>query len=408
MSGTGFDPSVRTGGADPDDDRWYTDWELDEWDEVAEVPGVEPLRGQNRVAKWAVWTSFALVTVLMLVIGYVGWWYLGRVQPDTGAPPEAVEFIVADDDTLELVADRLQATGLVEDASVFLWYIDQKGGLELTPGYYELRTNLHIGDVLARLRTPPAETYQRITFPEGFTLRQMANRLADQQPLLDAEEFLAAARTATIPDVYGRPAGETWAEGLLFPDTYQISNADNEAQVIERMVGLMERVAVNQEDLAEGAAALGLTPYQVLIVASMIEKEAKLDADRPKIARVIYNRLDIDMLLQIDAAVYYGTDVDAPFSQLRQIDTPYNTYMHHGLPPTPIANPGRASIRAALNPAPDPPPGDPICRDLPDPTVGCHYVFYVLANDQGGHAFAATEEQHAANVAAARAAGLLG
>jgi UPF0755 protein len=117
------------------------------------------------------------------------------------------------------------------------------------------------------------------------------------------------------------------------------------------------------------------------------------------------------MELQVDASVLYGRDVagidpDTPFSELRQIDTPYNTYMHTGLPPTPIANPGRASIRAALNPAPNPPPGDPICVNLPEPSQ-CYYFFYVLANEEGGHAFAATFEQHDANVAAARAAGLL-
>lgn len=405
---TGFDPAVRTGGADPEDDRWYSDWAIDEWDEVGEAASVEPLRGQNRVAKWAVWVSFALVTVLVLVVGYVGWWYLERVQPEVEGPAETVLFTVRESDDLDRVAARLQARGLVEDASVFTWYVDQKGGLELTPGFYELRTGAHIGDILAGLRTPPGETYQRVTFPEGFTIEQIANRLADEQPQLDAERFLEAARAASIPDAYLRPNGETSIEGLLFPDTYQISNADNEAQVIERMVGLMERVAINQEDLVEGAAALGRTPYEVLIIASMIEKEAKLDVDRPKIARVIYNRLYIGMPLQIDATLLYGQPRGASPSALAEIDGPYNTYTRDGLPPTPIANPGRASIRAALHPASNPPPGDPVCRDLPDPTVNCLYLYYVLANEDGGHAFAATLEQHNANVRAARAAGLLG
>jgi UPF0755 protein len=140
----------------------------------------------------------------------------------------------------------------------------------------------------------------------------------------------------------------------------------------------------------------------------MIEEEAKLDEDRPKIARVIYNRLYVQMPLQIDATVYYGQDRSIPFPDLRQIDTPYNTYLRMGLPPTPISNPGRASIRAALNPAPNPPPGDPVCQALPDPTQNCIYLYYVLANAEGGHAFAVTAEQHQANVDAAAAAGLLG
>jgi len=204
-----------------------------------------------------------------------------------------------------------------------------------------------------------------------------------------------------------RPQGVTSLEGLLFPDTYQVSNADNEPQVVERMVTLMERVA-NQEDIETKAAIQGRTPYEVLIVASMIEKEAKLDEDRPKIARVIYNRLYLGMPLQIDATLLYGQPRGTSPSAMRDVDTPYNTYMHTGLPPTPIANPGRASIQAALNPSANPSVGDPICQVLPDPTQNCIYLYYVLANEQGGHAFAVTLEQHEANVQRARDLGLLG
>jgi UPF0755 protein len=204
-----------------------------------------------------------------------------------------------------------------------------------------------------------------------------------------------------------RPPGVSSLEGLLFPDTYQVSNADNEAQVVERMVTLMERV-VSQENLDTKAAILGISPYDILIIASMIEKEAKLDVDRPKIARVIYNRLFIGMPLQIDATLLYGQPKGSSPSALSEVDSPYNTYMHTGLPPTPIANPGRASIQAALNPSPNPSVGDPVCQVLPDPTQNCIYLYYVLADENGGHAFAVTLEQHEANVQRARDLGLLG
>jgi UPF0755 protein len=143
----------------------------------------------------------------------------------------------------------------------------------------------------------------------------------------------------------------------------------------------------------------------------MIEREAKLPEDRAKIARVIYNRLGVFSpypQLQIDATLLYNQDPARSIGELRQIDTPYNTYMYAGLPPTPIANPGRASIRAAATARPgDLPPGDPLCRDLPDPTVGCRLTYYVLADADGRHAFAVTLEQHEANVQRARDAGLL-
>jgi peptidoglycan lytic transglycosylase G len=390
---------------EPDLDRRHSDWELDEWDEVGEVPAVEPLRQQTRIIKWAVWIAFALTVVLILVAGYVGWWYLGQTKPE-GERGASVAFTVLDDDDLDSLATRLLDEGFIVDESVFKWYVDRQGGLEITPGFYQLPTNDHMGNVLARLRTPPDQTYLRVTFPEGFTLEQMAERLAEVSPRLDADAFLRAADSPLAPARF-RPPGVSTLEGLLFPDTYQVSNADNEAQVVERMISIMERVA-DQENLEAKAAELDMTPYQVLVVASMIEKEAKLDEDRPKIARVIYNRLQIEMNLEIDSAVRYGAPPDVTeFSLMRQIPGPYNTYLNPGLPPTPIANPGRASIRAALNPAANPPPGDPICQVLEDPTQGCIYLFYVLANEQGGHAFAVTGEQHQQNVQRAAELGLL-
>jgi UPF0755 protein len=340
-----------------------------------------------------------------MVAGYVGWWYLDQTKPD-GERGGPVAFTVLETDDLDSLTSRLLSEGFIVDESVFKWYVERKGGLEITPGFYQLPTNDHMGNVLARLRTPPDQTYLRVTFPEGFTIDQMAERLAEVSPRLEAEAFLQAANSPLAPARF-RPGGISTLEGLLFPDTYQVSNADNEAQVVERMIGIMERVA-DQENLEAKAAELNMTPYQILVIASMIEKEAKLDEDRPKIARVIYNRLSIEMNLAIDAAVRYGAPEGVTeFSLMRQIPGPYNTYLNPGLPPTPIANPGRASIRAALNPAANPPPGDPVCRVLDDPTQGCNYLFYVLANEEGGHAFAVTDEQHQANVARAAELGLL-
>jgi UPF0755 protein len=385
--------------------RERSTWSVDEWDEVGEVPAVEPMRRQNRIVKWAVWLVLVLVAALVIVAGYVGWWYLGTVRPD-GELTEPVAFTVESGDTMVTLTDRLQTQGFVDDADVFRWYIDQKGGLELTPGFYQIRKGDHMGNVLARLRTPPDQTYQRVTFPEGFTIEQMADRLAETVPRLDRDAFVEAATDGSIRSRFS-PPGEQSLEGLLFPDTYQISNADNEAQVVERMAALMERVAGGQEDLEPGAEALNFSPYEIMIIASMIEKEAKLDEDRPKIARVIYNRLFLGMNLQIDATLYYQGDRGTPFPELRRTPGPYNSYLNAGLPPTPIANPGRASIAAALQPAPNPPAGDPICQALEDPTMACLYLYYVLADADGGHAFAATLQQHEANIQRAAEQGLL-
>jgi UPF0755 protein len=411
---TQLDPLLPEAQVDPDS-RPALDWPTDPWDATDQTGSVERLRRQTRPIKWIVWTSMVVVVVGILLAGAVGWWYLGKINPE-GAPGDVQSFTVNEDDDLTAVSERLVAEGLISDADVFEWYVERNGGLELIPGYYEIRPNDHMGNVLGRLRTPPGQTYTKVTFPEGFTVERMAERLDTSVDRLVAEEFLTAATDGSIRATW-QPPGVTTLEGLLFPDTYQVSNAESEGQVIERMIALMERVG-DQEDIVNKSAALGRTPYETLIIASMIEREARIPEDRAKISRVIHNRLFLSAAdpgnpfpLQIDATLLYGRDQagldpEIPFSELRGIDTPYNTYLRPGLPPTPIAAPGRASIQAALNPAPNPPPGDPICAELPNPTQ-CYYLFYVLADEDGGHAFASTLEQHLRNVDAARQAGLL-
>jgi UPF0755 protein len=135
----------------------------------------------------------------------------------------------------------------------------------------------------------------------------------------------------------------------------------------------------------------------------MVEREAKVPEDRAKIARVILNRIYFGMPLQIDATLFYNQPPNTPFDTLLNTDTPYNTYMHGGLPPTPIANPGKASIQAALNPAPNPDACPTNTADEP-----CALLFYVLADSDGRHVFATNARDHETNVNAARAAGLLG
>ncbi len=390
------------------DDRPAIDWPRDPWDDVDRTGSVERLRRQTRPVKWVAYSAMVLTVVAILIAGAVGWWYLGKLNPE-GPPGEVQSFTVLAEDDLDSISERLAAEGLISDAGVFRWYVERDGGLEIEPGYYEIRPNDHMGNVLGRLRTPPGQTYTKVTFPEGFTVARMAERLDASVERMSADDFVAAAADPAITSAW-RPDGVSSLEGLLFPDTYQVSNAESEGQVIERMIALMERVG-RQEDIEAKAAALGRTPYEILVVASLIEREAKVPQDREKISRVIHNRLFVGMNLQVDASVLYGRDLagvdpQTPFAELRQIPGPYNTYLNAGLPPTPIANPGRASIRAALNPAPNPPPGDPICRDLPEPS-DCYYFFYVLADEDGSHVFAATAEQHEQNVARARADGLL-
>ena len=381
-----------------------TRWRADPWDDpdVTDALLVERVRRQHRSVKWFVWLLMYAGMAGIVLAGGVGLWYSEKVNPK-GDPGTPINFTVNDDDTIESVSQRLMDDGLVSEAWVFEWYVENHGGLELTPGYYQIRPSEHMGNVMRILSTPPSETYTTVTFPEGFTYERMAARLEEKVPRLSAVEFGRASTDGSIRSIW-QPPEITSLEGLMFPDTYQVSNGESERQVIQRMVQLMERVA-RQEDI-ETLAPGGFTPYQVLIVASLIEREARVPEDRAKIARVIYNRLYLGMPLEIDASLYYHQNPDLPFSDLKAIDTPYNLYLHTGLPPTPIANPGRASIEAALHPVANPSLGDPLCVALPD-GAPCIYLYYVLADEEGRHAFAVTYEQHLVNVQAARDKGLL-
>lgn len=386
-------------------------WHEDPWDAAPDVDEVEALRPERHVAKWVSFGALALVNVLIIAAGFAGWWYVRQANPAGGVgAPVAVQ--VAEGETLHDLSVQLEGLGIVQSASFFRRYVDDHGGLTPVAGLYNIPTGDHVGNVLRRLRTPPSETITRVTFPEGFRLRQMAARLADKIPQFDAASFLQLATTDTSIASVFRPAGVTSLEGLLFPATYDVSNADTERQVIERMVAQMERVARDQEEIDRIAPTitggrgkvLNLTPYQVLIVASMIEREAKTEQDRPLIARVIYNRLATGMRLQVDATVLYGAPAsmlppaveNIDVNALRAMDNAWNTYTRDGLPATPIANPGRASIEAALHPAPDPSTGSALCAGVP--AAQCMYLYYVLHDAAGNHSFSVTDAQFQADV----------
>lgn len=380
-------------------------WRTDPWDDVEVVAetsteqlpkSFDEVRGPLRLV-----VSVILATVLLL--GVSGWWVIRQLNP-AGTPGVAVNFTVNEGDTVASIAARLHDAGIIKNQTLFRWYVSTRGGLDLIPGYYSLRPNDNAGDVVAALSVAPSNTFQSVTFPEGMTVAQMAERLASKMTFMTASDFVAAATDGSVVSEL-LPKGGTSLEGLLFPDTYQVAGDDTESRVVSRMANMMQRVAT-QVDLVAGAKARGYTPYEILIIASMIEREAKVAEDRPKIAQVIYNRLAEKMALEIDAAVKYGQDPSMTWTQMKETNTPYNTYINKGLPPTPIANPGRASIKAALAPAGVPPKDDEACVGLAAGTK-CQYLYYVLSDSQGGHAFATTYEQHLANVEKAKVAGLL-
>ena len=207
-----------------------------------------------------------------------------------------------------------------------------------------------MSNIVAALRTPPAQTFIKVTFPEGSRSPRWPPASRSVPRLTPAS---SQPRPRTVRSARARP-GVTSLEGLLFPDTYQVGGGEAERRSCRGWCadGRSARSLGHRELPEQGR----LSPYQVLIVASMIEREAKIDEDRPKIARVIYNRLARHAPADRRRALLRAGRQHAVQHVDRRIDSPYNTYLHAGLPPTPIANPGRRSIEAALNPASNPDP----------------------------------------------------
>jgi uncharacterized YceG family protein len=225
---------------------------------------------------------------------------------------------------------------------------------------------------------PPPPKPFRVIFPEGFTRAQMAQRVqavariakrkSGKPVAISSPTYLTATRKLAVPCF--TPHRQSTAEGFLFPATYDFLGKTSSRQLVQAQVKAFCR-NWKQVGLAH-AKSKNLTPYDVLVIASLIEGEAVIDSDRPKIAAVIYNRLHLHMTLGIDAALRYALDIPGTESihesQL-QNPTPYNLRLHAGLPPTPIGNPGLASLKAAAHPA------------------KVDYLYYVAEPDKRHHFF---------------------
>lgn len=272
-------------------------------------------------------------------------------------------------DIAALLADR----GVIRNQLAFKMVVRwSEVGDKLQPGTYELRQGEPYNQIVNKLVKGPPVTSWQVTVPEGFTVQDIGRRLSAQTPLNYVQFLNLAANYAPsfqseFPWLAQDPRPSL--EGYLFPKTYRVDKDDRPAAVIRRM---LKQYRIETRKLDWGRAKRrNLTSYETLIVASLIEKEAALDRERPVIAASIYKRMSRRMRLQIDATVQYALPEHKPRLSLEDlaIESPYNTYRNYGLPPTPICNPGLASIKAALNPSKQ------------------GYLYYVLVDRKGRHYF---------------------
>jgi UPF0755 protein len=297
-------------------------------------------------------------------------------------PSGKVTVVIPKGSSTSEIGDILEEKGVVSSSLGFriASYLEG-GGEDIEAGKYTLTKGLSAKDALADLveEEPEGPTIVRVTFPEGSWLVQFADTL-EANTGLSAEEFESLSTSGEIRSRY-QPDDVDTLEGLLFPATYDISEKQNVEDVVRLLVDEFDERLKSAG--AKRAEKLGITPYEAAIVASMIEAEAFVDAERPKIASVIYNRLEAGTPLGIDATIIYGTGErgrDLTTEDLEE-DSPYNTRINVGLPPTPIGSSGDSSLEAALHPAK---------TDL---------FYYVLTDCEGHHAFSETYEEFLVNKA---------
>jgi len=330
-----------------------TETELYDQDDDEYEEEYEYIRPERR--GWVRKVLFVCLVLLLLgivVAGAAGVWVMRQIDPP-GDPGDEVVLTIPRGSSSAAIGNLLESRDVITNATVFRYYVRYKDAGGFLAGDYTFRENLAMGDVLEILDEGPARAPSiNVTVPEGLTLAQVARRIEEKLPGRTAQAFLDAANSGEIRSKF-QPPEVTSMEGLLLPETYSVEDKEDEAALVRRMVADLDKVAT-ELGYDDAPNRVGLTPYQLITLASLVEAEAQVDAERPMVARVLYNRLAQDHALELDATVYYALGRapgdDAPGFD-RSVDSPYNTYLHKGLPPTPIIMPGRASLEAAINPA---------------------------------------------------------
>jgi UPF0755 protein len=289
-----------------------------------------------------------------------------------------VEVEIKQGANLTQIAEMLAEKGVVDDAFVFRLYVQEQGKEKnLLPGTYRLITGDEYKSILNIITVGEKQVIYKLIIPEGFTLNQVKERIIEDIPFVELQELESALDINTYKDSYEFLSDKTSLEGFLFPKTYDITVQYSAKNIVEMLI-TQYQLETQSLDWSY-AAANNFSSYDILKIASLIEREAYIPEERPLISAVIYNRLKINMLLQIDATVRYALNKwegIVTFDDL-EVESPYNTYKYTGLTPTPICSPGLAAIKAALEPA------------------DADYLFYVVIDEKTHqHEFSKTFQEH--------------
>jgi UPF0755 protein len=377
--------------------------EADERDVYA---GPKPPRGRRPRSKHrrprgrhqSLITAFIVVAILVVVGG--GLWYAGSVVrsfivgEDYDGPGEGkVTILVADGQTLRQVGNTLVAKGVVKSVRAFTNAAEADSRTSrLQPGTYQLKLHMKAADAVALLLDPASRVQLTFTIIPGMTVKKAFERIAANTKIT-VDQLNQAAKN---PTAIGLPA---WAkdgklEGFLHPETYTLQPTDTATSALKMIIGQTLKIMTDDNFVAK-AQQQGRTPYEALIIASLVVGEG-LPKDYGKISRVVYNRLNLNQgqtygHLQFDSTTLYGRQFQAnppsgavTTAELQNPSDPYSTYKNKGLPPTPIGNPDKAALDAAVNPEPGP------------------WFYFVKFDKAGNSKFATTYAEHKANIQQAK------
>ncbi len=311
--------------------------------------------------------------VALVVVAVVGYLHVNKDINPSGKPGRTVTVAVPAGTSTARAADLLAKDGVIHGSTVFEWYLRLKGVGTVLPGTYQMATNEPYSTALYTLQQGPLPVTYQVVVPEGFTVRQIAAAVGHLKGAgISEKAFLEAATGGQVRSPY-EPARSTDLEGLLFPATYPVQQGETADELVEYMVATFDTHAATL-GLTAAAQRLGYSPYQVITVASVVEREVKFEADRGGVASVIYNRLLRGIPIGAESTLLYGLG-DPKGPVVITTPNPYNTLVNKGLPPTPISNPGIPSLEAAMNP--------------PKTT----YLYWVEINPDGATSFASTNAQ---------------
>ncbi len=323
--------------------------------------------------------GLSLFLVILLFAGAAGFFYYqsyqSNLQPYTGTAEEASLFTVEKGWTLTRIATELENAGYIRSAKDFVTYGKlKKTGGKLQAGNYLLSPSMSAEEVMNEL-VKGQVIVKTFTIPEGYHLRQICTTFV-AEGISTEDAFWDAVKNGQYDYGFleGLPKDDKRLEGYLFPDTYTIAEGTPVEKVLDRM---LKRFSVIFEGLPENTSGLSMT--ELVTLASIVENEAKIDEERPMIASVFLNRLRDGMRLESCATIQYHFEEKKSrllYADL-EIDSPYNTYRHEGLPPGPICSPGKASLEAVAQPA------------------NTDYYFFVAKEDgSGGHVFSHSLSEH--------------